>query len=322
MEKKVNNILSMSLLGVKGQPFTQGRRGSFRWRTALAMLAVATFVATSWAATEETVLHRFNPNGGDGAFPQTTLVADGAGNRYGTTFQGGPYGAGTVFELTPTQGGGWTERVLHNFNLSTADGSSPYAGLIIDAQGNLYGTTQSGGTYYGGTVFELTPKGGGNWTEKILHSFGSNGADGAGPEAGLIMDSAGNLYGTTSYGGTFFSGTVFELTRRPPRGEWTERVLYSFRYNYNGTDGASPYGGLVLDTAGNLYGTTVQGGTNDRGTVFELQASGGRWSEKILHNFGSGSDGWGPWGDWLFRAVTFTGRLHMAAAEAWVPCSN
>src|ERR1019366_8435779 len=125
--------------------------------------------------------------------PVGGLIFDAAGNLYGTT-SGGYDDKGTVFELTPAGGGGWTEKLLYSFVNNGTDGASPYAGLIFDAVGNLYGTTYQGGTYYSsGTVFELTPAGGGSWTEKVLHSFG-NGTDGANPYyAGLIFDAAGNL---------------------------------------------------------------------------------------------------------------------------------
>ena len=171
---------------------------------------------------------------------------------------------------TPATSVVWTEKLLHSFN--DTDGALPRAGLIFDAAGNLYGTTSEGGAYSWGTVFELTPAGGGNWTETVLHSFG-NGTDGASPYAGLIFDAAGNLYGTAWQGGTYFYGTVFELTPTAGGG-WTETVLHSFG---NGADGYYPYSGLIFDAAGNLYGTTGGGGTYSCnrglyhcGTVFEL----------------------------------------------------
>ena len=145
---------------------------------------------------------------------------------------------GTVFELTPTAGGGWTEKVLHSFGNGT-DGTRPYAGLIFDAAGNLYGTTTEGGTYRDGTVFELTPTAGGGWTETVLHSFNFNGTDGVLPNAGLIFDATGNLYGTTYYGGAGGGcqpdgcGTVFELTPTADGG-WTEQVLFSFNVHGRG----------------------------------------------------------------------------------------
>ncbi len=229
---------------------------------------------TAGGGWTEQVLYNFG-NGTDGVNPYDGLIFDAAGKLYGTTPNGGTYGYGTVFELTPTESGGWTETVLHSFCSQTdcTDGEAPQAGLIFDTLGNLYGSTTAGGTYtsncnYGcGTVFELTPTGGGAWTEQVLHSFG-NGTDGYYPFAGLIFDAAGNLYGTTWAGGTYGWGTVFELT--PTGGGWTETVLHSF--NDNGTDGILPEAGLIFDAIGNLYGTTPSGGAEGEygGTVFEL----------------------------------------------------
>src|ERR1017187_8224217 len=142
----------------------------------------------------------------DGLIPYGGLIFDAAGNLYGTTGYGGTNDLGTVFELTPAAGGTWTEQVLHSFGSGT-DGAYPYAGLIFDGAGNLYGTTSGGGTAHG-TLFELTPAGGGTWTEQVLHNFG-NGTDGAEPLASLIFDGAGNLYGTTSYGGSYGGGGGF-----------------------------------------------------------------------------------------------------------------
>src|SRR5271157_110097 len=276
----------------------RGKTFSIGLRVALAIFTVTLLVTSTWAATNwsEKVLHSFNNNGTDGALPYAGLIFDAAGNLYGTTWLAGTYGYGTVFELTPTAGGGWTEQVLHSFGNGT-DGNQPVAGLIFDAAGNLYSTTVGGGDYDYGTVFELTPAAGGGWTEQVLHSFG-NGTDGASPYAGLIFDAAGNLYGTTYLGGTYGYGTVFELTPAAGGG-WTEQVLYSFDY----TDGAHPEAGLIFDFAGNLYGTTAFGGTGTFrsggcGTVFELTpTAGGGWTEKVLYSFGNSlSDGLGPGG--------------------------
>ncbi len=252
----------------------------------------------------------------DGATPVAGLILDAAGNLYGTTAGGGAYGEGTAFELMPNGSGGWTEQVLHSFSASATDGGFPYAGLIFDAAGNLYGTTNQGGNFnaycgeygseYGcGTVFELMPNGSGGWTEKVLFSFcsQSNCTDGASPYAGLIFDAAGNLYGTSQYGGNFGGdcwaygcGTVFELTPNG-NGGWTEKVLYRFCSQTNCTDGGYPVAGLIFDAAGNLYGTTVLGGAYiNRGTVFELRPSaGGGWTEEVLHSFdNNGTDGINP----------------------------
>jgi len=262
--------------------------------TLLAIFTVTGFVTITYASTEK-VLYSFGTNEGDGGVPYGGLIFDAAANLYGTTSGGGTYNDGTVFELTPKAGGGWTEKVLHSF--SGKDGAVPYAGLIFDSVGNLYGTTYEGGAYNDGTVFELTPEAGGGWKEKVLHSF--SGKDGVYPTASLIFDAAGNLYGTTSDGGAYYDGTVFELTPKAGGG-WTEKVLHSF----SGKEGAVPYAGLIFDAAGNLYGTTFMGGTNIKyGTVFELTPkAGGGWKEKVLHSFYS-QDGDEPIAGLIFDAA-------------------
>ena len=274
------------------------KRPSIRWMATLTIFTAILFVTSTWATAEEKVLHNFNADGMDGENPYAGLIFDAAGNLYGMTGRGGTSRYGTVFELTPAAGGTWTEKVLWRFSAGT-DGGYPYGDLILDGAGNLYGTTSVGGTYGNGTVFELTPAAGGTWTEKVLYSF--NYTDGAIPRAGLIFDGAGNLYGTTSGGGTSQYGTVFELTPAAG-GTWTEKVLWSFG---SGTDGATPYAGLIFDPAGNLYGTTLQGGTHGGtgrgGTVFELTpAAGGTWTEKVLWSFDSGTDGANPVADLIF----------------------
>jgi uncharacterized repeat protein (TIGR03803 family) len=251
-------------------------------------------VGGSWT---ETVLHEFG-SGTDGHDPRAGLVFDPAGNLYGTTNEGGHYQDGTVFKLSPTVGGGWTETVLHEF--SGTDGNGSHAGLILDAAGNLYGTTYSGGAYGFGEAFELMPQKGGAWTLKILHSFG-HGKDGAYCEAGLTFDAAGHLYGTTSNGGAYNQGTVFKLTSTA--GTWSEQVLHSF--NPNSTDGYQPNAGLILDAAGDLFGTADEGGMYGYGAVFELlPRPGGLWAEKLLHHFtGAHSDGTLPYGGLIFDAL-------------------
>jgi uncharacterized repeat protein (TIGR03803 family) len=249
-------------------------------------------IGGSWT---EKLLHSFNSNGTDGIFPFSSLVLDAAGNLYGTAFEGGAYGVGTVFELMPAAEGGWTEKVLYTFDPSVGDGNNPYAGLTFDTAGNLYGTTVSErGFSNNGTVFELTPTAGGGWTEKILHYFYFGGDDGYSPYARLTFDAAGNLYGATSLGGTENGGAVFELTPATG-GSWTEKVLHNFAFS-NITDGNTPYSQLIVDASGNLYGTTSGGGSYDGGTVFELTpVAGGTWTEAILHNFGgNGADGTDP----------------------------
>jgi uncharacterized repeat protein (TIGR03803 family) len=261
------------------------------------MFAVAlSFVAgdcvpTVYAQTEQT-LYSFSGYA-DGGNPLSSLVMDSAGNLYGTTFVGGVYGNGEVFELTPNTGGGWTESVLYSFT-GGADGANPYlADVIFDRSENLYGTTVGGGAHNLGTVFELTPAGSG-WSETVLYSF-IGGSDGASPYAGLLFDRAGNLYGTTNGGGANNVGTVFELRHRND-GTWNESVLHTF----NATDGNGPVGGLVFDRAGNLYGTTQGGGATGAGVVYELaRGSTGTWTQKVLHSFTGGADGGFPYAERL-----------------------
>jgi uncharacterized repeat protein (TIGR03803 family) len=265
----------------------------------LTILTVVLLVTSASAAATARVLHGFKNNGIDGADPQAGLIFDAAGNLYGTTFGGGAYGVGTVFELTPVADGGWTETVLHDFQNNGVDGVQPQASLILDAAGNLYGTTGSGGTYYsGGTVFELMHESGGGWTEKILHNF--NGTDGQNPCSSLLFDTAGNLYGTTQQGGAYSYGAVFELTPKAD-GSWKETALHNF--NRNGRDGYEPLAGLVSDAAGNLYGTTGLGGSHDGGIVFELiSTTTGVWTERILRSF-NGTDGAVPSGNLILDAA-------------------
>jgi uncharacterized repeat protein (TIGR03803 family) len=217
------------------------------------------------------VLHSFS--GADGSDPITVLVRDAAGNLYGTTYRGGVFDHGTVFKLDATG----KETVLHCFVGDGSDGVNPHGGLVRDATGNLYGTTFYGGPSYAGTVFELSADG----KYKVLHSFTDDGADGIEPSAGLIRDAAGNLYGTTRFGGTFNLGTAFKLSAA---GKF--KVLHSF----GGADGANPYGNLIL-RAGILYGTTYRGGVFDHGTVFKLDATG---KETVLHSFDYYLDGANP----------------------------
>jgi uncharacterized repeat protein (TIGR03803 family) len=221
---------------------------------------------SSWT---ETILHSFVKNSVDGAYPYAGLVFDSSGNLYGTT-TGINYNLGAVFELLPQTGGTWEEQILYSF--TSANGYAPYAGLVIDGSGNLYGTTTEGGTYGGGVVFELSPQAGGGWSQSVLHNFNATGKDGFEPYSGVIFDASGNLYGTTNYGGDGTNcmqgcGTVFELTPQTGGG-WGEVILH--RFNNSLTDGARPYGGVVFGASGNLYSTTTYGGSYGWGTVFEV----------------------------------------------------
>jgi len=170
-----------------------------------------------------------------------------------------------VYELSPNGSGGYSEMVLHGFGI-TGDGFYPVqAGLVFDANGVLYGTCSKGGGHASGAAFKMTPNGSGGWTEAIIHNFGS-GSDGQNPYSGLTIDGMGNLYGTTYNGGSFGTGTVFKLAPNGSGG-FTETVLHNM---FGGSDGSHPYGPLYLDSMGDLYGTSYQGGTSNLGTVFEI----------------------------------------------------
>jgi len=271
----------------------------------LALSAITVPMASGQA--KEKILRSFNDNHGyNGIYPSSALILDAAGNLYGTTGQGGAdrtacgsFGCGAVFELTPGANGVWAEKVLASFD--GKNGQDPAASLIFDTAGNLYGTTNLGGNdacLYGcGTVFELSPGGGGKWTRTLLHAF--DGKDGYQTYAPLIFDKAGNLYGTTLGGGAYGGVTVFELTRETS-GQWTESVLHSF--DPQSGDGFNPYVGVVFDSGGNLYGTTVNGGAYNHGTVFELApGANGQWNETVLHSFEYNNlDGFYPYGGLVF----------------------
>jgi uncharacterized repeat protein (TIGR03803 family) len=222
----------------------------------------------------EKVLYNFN----NGDTSNGSLVLDGAGDLYGTTYYGG-IGCGTVFELMPGSGGSWMPQVLRSFTCSP-DGQFPAGGVILDAIGNVYGTTNFGGTSNYGIVYKLKHGTNGNWAEKILHSF-SLSSDGVRPLGSLIFDPAGNLYGTTDEGGPG-SGTVYEVEK-----SGAEKVLYIFQ---DGLDGAYPFSGLTFDAAGNLYGTTNAGGSIMNGAVFEMTRSGSEWTETPLYTFPNGAN--------------------------------
>jgi uncharacterized repeat protein (TIGR03803 family) len=236
----------------------------------------------------ESIVHDFRA-GRDGIIPSGVLL-DSGGNIYGTTTSSGAppnfTGGATSFKLTASSNG-WHETV-HHFGTSAA--ISPNGGLISDGAGNLYGTTSGGGSYEYGTVFELSPVAGGRWQSRVLYSF-KGGTDGSEPEAPLVFDQAGNLYGTTFEGGSADNvGVVFQLSPGSG-GRWNESILHVFQ----GPDGLYPVGGLVFDGVGNLYGATYEGGATCCGVVFELSPSNGSWTENVLHNFtGGASDGWNP----------------------------
>lgn len=306
------------------------------------LIPIAILVGSAFAMSTPRVIYSFG-GGTDGEYTDTELVVDNAGNLYGTSVQGGAFGGGTVFELSPS-GSGWTHTVLYNFT-GGADGGEPYKGVTLDAHGNLYGTavTGGGGSCEGGcgVVYELTNSGG-IWTQSVIHAF--TGSDGSGPGSPVAVDAQGNLYGTTPTGGSNGFGVIYEMI--PASGGWSFRVIHTFTGGIDGLggsaspmlldaqgnlygvntvggadgfgnvfeltrsgsswnlttiysfqdqpDGASPYGGVIFDKDGNLYGTTYYAGANDVGTVYKLSRNNGSWTESVLYSFKGGSGGDSP----------------------------
>ena len=311
----------------------------------------ALFARTGFAANES-VLYSFGGTP-DGASPAYNLIRDTAGNLYGVTADDGVYGGGIAFELS-LQSGVWTESILHSFG-GPGDDFGASGGLTMDAAGNLYGVAYGGENT--GMVYQLSPDGHGNWTETILKTFGGsfsipmdgltmdaegnlygvveaggsqgyprNGAvfelspppktaknkqwkykvlykflspktkDGSDPNGDLVLDAAGNLYGTANRDGLYGCGNVFELS--PGAKTWTEKILYSFR---GLTDGCNPGGGLIADASGNFYGVTETGGLDYSGVVFAMSSNAGNWTETVLYSFTGGSDGSFPIGTLTLR---------------------
>jgi uncharacterized repeat protein (TIGR03803 family) len=241
----------------------------------------------SSGAWTETIRHSFPSFAGDGLGPTSTLVWDSAGNLYGTSVGGGTHHTGTAFELTHNF---VAEDVLYDFcaDSGCSDGGSPYAGLVMDKAGNLYGT--------GGVAFELS-QAATSWDDTVLHHFTCRNGDGCEPLAGLILDVAGDLYGATERGGDHGAGTIYELKHASFR--WKEQVLHSFAA-FSGDGQVPTVGSLASDDSGSLYGTTGQGGKNacagvGCGTVFELASDSGHgWKEIVLHSFTGNAAGSGP----------------------------
>jgi uncharacterized repeat protein (TIGR03803 family) len=236
----------------------------------------------------QTVIHAFT-GGDDGSGPGARVTVGGAGNIYGMTPTGGAYGLGTIYKIHQASLGVWTFSVIHAF-MGGADGSSGSAGRMILRGGRLYGAATTGGRYGSGVVFQLEAGGFGERELKTLYSFRGQ-PDGSFPYGALFIDRLGYIYGTTYYGGTNGIGTVYKIspTAAPRRfGEWKEEVIYSFQ---PGTDGNSPISNLVSDAAGNLYGTTSEGGLG-RGTIFKLSRVGAsNWTETVVHAFAGPPDG-------------------------------
>jgi uncharacterized repeat protein (TIGR03803 family) len=332
-----------------------------------ALLTFAAIAALSMPpparATTTDVIYSFAGDE-DGEYTDTDLVMDASGNIYGTSVQGGDFGSGTVWRLSPS-GSAWVHTVLYSFT-GAADGGEPYKGVTLDAEGNLYGTavtggsgsceggcgvayklTNTGGTWtqavihaftggddgsgpgagltigddgdvYGmaptggalglGTIYRMHPKKSGKWALDVIHTF-TGGADGIGGSAGRLVFRGRHLYGAATAGGVNGQGTVYELT--PARtGEWGFRTIYSFKGQ---PDGGFPYGGLLFDALGNLYGTTYYAGANGLGCVYQLAPRhGGEWKEAVLYSFKGGSDGEGSIGNLVFDQ---TGNLYGTTSE-------
>jgi uncharacterized repeat protein (TIGR03803 family) len=310
-------------------------------KLALTVMLITLCATFATAKTREKVIFSFNL--ADGNLPDAGLVADKQGNLYGTTaYNSGKYGLGNVFELSPTKSGSWKETVLHDF-AGGDDGAYPLDSLIFDAAGNLYGTAQLGGQgeclnqgklkLGCGIVFKLSPSKNG-WKETVLYDFVPGKTKGVIPVGGLVFDSKGNLYGTTWAPGvsggplhvrgdgsrtTFWGcslpgcgGTVYELT--PTKNAWKETDIYAFT---GGSDGSASQASVTFDGAGNLYGTTVYGGTTGCtsgygcGVVFKLAPGKKRWKLSVLHHFTGAADGAYPMGSLIFDAA---GNLYSTAS--------
>ena len=255
----------------------------------------------------ETVLYSFTSTP-DGAFPYSGLTWDPSGNLYGTTYGGGS-GMGTVYELSPDGKGGWNEQVIYD--------RGGNAGLTIDGSSNLYGADNA--EY--GHIFKLSPNGSGHWNATILHTFKGGPKDGSGPEGTPVLDSAGNIYGTTFLGGaTRGMGTVWKLT--PSAGEYTEEILHSFTWSY----GANPMAGVVLDSSGNIYSTTGFGTHKSPcydgcGTVFELAVSGSEYEWTFLWSF-NGTDGGNPIDTLILDGGNLYGTTYGGGTSSYCPGSG
>ena len=253
-------------------------RSSTSLTTIVLSALVVTLAGAAWGAPKYKVLHAFSGSV-DGGGLWGSLVFDSQGDLYGTTSGGGPYGQGTVFELSPDSNGRWSETVQHGFPSFPHDGQGPTSNLILDTAGDLFGTTLGGGDHDGGVVFELM-RNTADRAESILYNFCAKPrcSDGGSPYAGLVSGNAGNLFGT--------AGAVFKLF--PTSHGWREVVLHSFTCHRG--NGCDPYAGTIRDPAGNLYGTTERGGAHDVAIVYRLRRSASGWKEILLHSFGGFHD--------------------------------
>jgi len=247
----------------------------------------------------ESLLYSFAGGTTDGEYPYySALVFDKSGNIYGTTVYGGTENAGTVFELTPSGGGNYTETILHSFlSYAESDGSYPQAALSIDSSGNIFGTTQSGGKYNNGTIFEFTPSGK-TWKYKLIHSFDSTDGGAYYPYGGITQGADGYYYGTTEYGGyAYNAGTIYRMFLE--KSGWSVQNVFYF---LEGGDGIYPLTSLTIDPTGNLYGTTYAGGSGEAcgggcGTVYKMTlGKTNKYTQSVIYSFqGSYKDGINPY---------------------------
>lgn len=259
----------------------------------------------------KTTLYNFAGGTKDGCDPYGGLVMDSSGNLYGAAALDGAHSAGVIYELA-NSAGTYTESVLYAFKGRT-DGAQPYGDLVMDAKGHLYGTTYNGGggdcAFGCGTVFQFTNKSGA-WTEKLLHHFKKNAVDGWYPGAGVTLDSMGNIYGTTNFGGRVGAGTIFKLSPATKKGQgYKETILHAFGGQ---NDGCYPFSGVVFDSAGNLYGTTSRCGQFGDGTVYQLEPSGKTYTNNVIFQC-DGNDGYWPYENAGHLAVDSSGNIYGTA---------
>jgi uncharacterized repeat protein (TIGR03803 family) len=268
----------------------------------------------SGATWDESVIYSFT-SGPDGGQPYNGVTLDAHGNLYGTAVTGGTGqacegGCGVVYKLKYA-GGTWNQTVLYNFT-GGDDGSGPGAGLTLDHNGDLYGMTPTGGAFGLGVIYKLTMDGAGHWTQSVIHAF-TGGDDGATGSAGRLLLYGGDLYGVATVGGANGKGTVFRLTPEPGGG-WSFKTLYAFK---GVPDGALPYGAVVRDSAGRLYGTTYYEGAYDQGAIYQLAPTpSGLWKERVIYSFPGGAQGGHPVAHLNLDA---SGNLYGTASEGGDP---
>lgn len=261
------------------------------------------------------VLYSFSGQA-DGGQPYGGVTLDSQGNLYGSAVIGGTGGTcvedgcGVIYKLTRS-GGNWSYRVIYNFT-GGDDGYGPGTGLTLDEQGNLYGMTPTGGAFGLGVIFQLGPRPNGDWRFRVIHAFTGDSDGGTGSAGRLLLDDIGNLYGVATVGGEHEKGVAFKLTRTPDQ-QWDFTTLYAFKGQ---PDAGFPYGGLISDQRGNLYGTTYYDGAYNLGSVYKLSFSNRSWHERVLYSFQGGADGANPISNLVFDAAN---NLYATTSEGGAP---